>query len=235
MTAWGMAGLENNQGSSLTLSPSLYLPLTHTQRLCFPGSLLKSPHGPWDCVCVCVCLCVCVCMCVCVCVCAQSHIHARRGGEGGLICSPGLLSPCSTWGSCWRCFLSLSFPSVSTCPRLTLTVSLETGEEGPACLAWKQEDASPKAQVPRESRPGPALSVLSRVHRKASVDPCLPDQDPGGRLGLHHPPRLQPPPLLRPSPPTQNVGRSPLPSQHQAQPLPGPWEGSLSLPQGACL
>ena len=148
MTAWGMAGLENNQGSSLTLSsslylpltlsPSLYLPLTHTQRLCFPGSLLKSPHGPWDCVCV----------CVCVCVCARALAHICTRGVGVPICSPGLLSPCSTWGGCWQCFLSLSFPSMGTCPCLTLTVSLETGEEGPARLAWKQEDASPKAQVP---------------------------------------------------------------------------------------
>lgn len=88
----------------------------------------------------------------------------------------------------------------------------------------------------QESCPGPAGSVLSQVPQEASVDPCLPDQDPGGRLGLGPPtPKLQPPPLLCPSPLIQNLGRSSPPSQHQAQPLPGPQAGPLSLPQGACL
>lgn len=152
MTAWGMAGLENNQSSSLTLSHALSLSLTHTQRLCFPESLLKSPRGPWDCVCVCAC----------------THTRMGGGGMGVPLCSPRRLSPCSTWGSCWQCFLSLSFPSVSTCPRLTLRVSLETGEEGPVWLARKQEDASPKAQVPKSPVRDPlALCFLGSPRRPA--------------------------------------------------------------------
>ena len=124
-----------------------------------------------------------------VCVYTRTPIHARGGGGMGVpICSPQHLSPCSTWGSCWQCFLSLSFPSMSTCPCLTLTVSLETGEGGSGVARLEAGGCQSQGAGDQESWPGPAGSVLSRVPQEASVDPCLPDQDPGGQLGLGPPP-----------------------------------------------
>ena len=48
---------------------------------------------------------------------------------------------------------------MGTCPCLTLTVSLETGEEGPARLAWKQEPPGGALQ-PQWHLPGPGSWVL---------------------------------------------------------------------------
>ena len=112
------------------------------------------------------------------------------------ICSPGLLSPCSTWGGCWQCFLSLSFPSMGTCPCLTLTVSLETG--GGSSAARLEAGG-------RQSQGAGALRVPSRTRSL-----CAFSGPPGGQC--------------RPLPPRSGSRRAagPAPRPHAAAPSPAP-------------
>ena len=166
-----MAGLENNQSSFLTLSHALCLSLTHTQRLCFPESLLRSPRGPWDCVCM------------------RVHPYTHGGGRyGGTYLLPStpqsvlhlgkLLAVLSVTQFSIREHMSLSDPHGVPGNR--------RGGSGVACL--EAGGCQSQGAGAQESWPGPAGSVLSRVPQEGSVDPCLPDQDPGGRLGLGPPP-----------------------------------------------